>query len=109
MKTPWGKRNTQKWLAHLDVLLDAVAEHESRDVRVQFTSGMTYGECDVDLTGFVVRIGSRQNYSDAIHTLIHELAHVVAWDSGYPDHSDVWGLAYASLYRVSEAYQLGKT
>jgi len=37
---------------------------------------------------------------EAIDTLIHEYAHVVAWGQDRDDHGPAWGKAYARCYRV---------
>lgn len=37
---------------------------------------------------------------EAIDTLVHEYAHIVAWGADKNDHGPNWGKAYARCYRV---------
>lgn len=50
---------------------------------------------------FEVVIDSRMPFGMVTDFLIHELAHVLSWDSANPkeDHCDEFGMAYAALYR----------
>jgi hypothetical protein len=104
----WGKRNRQKWHNYVSSLLDAVEEHETRDVQIIFTRAIKYGDCWLDphADKFIIRLGAKQCFSDAVHTLIHELAHVMAWEmyEDKPYHCDEWGIAYSTLYRHWEGY-----
>jgi hypothetical protein len=38
--------------------------------------------------------------TSAVDTLIHELAHAVAWDKDDIDHGPKWGVAYSKVYRL---------
>jgi len=56
---------------------------------------------------FVIRLDRRMacRRCDLIDTLIHEWAHCLAWieSASVPDHSDIWGVAFARCYRIWES------
>ena len=56
-------------------------------------------------THYKIRINSDLDTDDRKEVLMHEWAHVLAWpsDDG-EDHSDIWGKAYALVYRTAVSW-----
>lgn len=48
---------------------------------------------------FLVRIEKSLSENAAIETLLHEVAHCLAWDKDKEDHGPNWGKAYSIVYR----------
>lgn len=60
-----------------------------------------FGDCDKLSDGsFRIRISRELDEHLAIQTLIHEMAHILAWDKPGDDHGAAWGRAYSQVYRV---------
>jgi hypothetical protein len=61
-----------------------------------------FGDCCYNESKQWFRIRIRNNLSEdfAIDTLLHEFAHVLAWDAPGDDHGMAWGKAYSKIYRV---------
>lgn len=67
--------------------------------RVKLPSGSLGDVCMTDDGRFAIRIEKSLKEVPAIDTLIHEIAHCVAWhqDNG---HGKAWGVAYSKVYRL---------
>ena len=111
--TPHYLRKFRNWV---DFLADRFPHDSTTDTVVQLSSkiGMGTGDCFRRENGvYRIRIGNRPPsdrmvYTAAVNTLMHEWAHPLAYDSE-PDHSDLWGLAYAAIYRECESIDAGIT
>ncbi len=60
------------------------------------------GDCTLNRKkgSFLVRIEKSLSETAAIETLLHEVAHCLAWDKDYDeDHGPSWGKAYSVVYR----------
>ena len=71
-------------------------------VRRQKLDKETDGDCLFlnDKKYFRVRINKKLKEYEAIETLLHEWAHVLAWDCCNKDyHCDAWGKYYSRIYR----------
>lgn len=64
------------------------------------------GECWKSNCGKLFHVFVRRNQSIAsrVDTLVHEWAHLLAWDAPGSDHNRAWGEAYARIYRTLEKY-----
>lgn len=64
--------------------------------------GETYdGCCQFKGSYFLVSVNRNLPEHQAIETLLHEYAHVIAWNKcKNDDHCDEWGKAYSRLYRA---------
>jgi len=49
---------------------------------------------------FHIRINNHLNEELAIDTLVHEWAHILAWDAPGDEHGAAWGRAYSRVYRI---------
>ena len=49
---------------------------------------------------FRIRISNRMSEEMAIDTLVHEWAHILAWDAPGDEHGPAWGRAYSKVYRI---------
>lgn len=59
------------------------------------------GNCQFKGDSFLIRINRTLPEHEAIETLLHEWAHVIAWDRCPDDeHCDEWGKAYSRIYRT---------
>ena len=59
------------------------------------------GDCQFKDDHFLIRINRNLPEHEAIETLLHEWAHVIAWDRCTSDeHCDEWGKAYSRIYRA---------
>lgn len=59
------------------------------------------GDCQLKTDKFQIRINRDLQEHEAIETLLHEWAHVIAWDRCPTDeHCDEWGKAYSRIYRA---------
>ena len=75
-------------------------------VRIEkFKNENICGECFRRNGYVVIRINSIFSIHEQISSLIHEWAHAMTWPNkrleraGFNEHSDIWGLAYAKVYR----------
>jgi hypothetical protein len=69
-------------------------------VRRKKLPGCLLGECEWKPDGwFTIRIQPHLPEEVANHILVHEWAHVLAWDLPGDDHGRHWGRAYSKLYR----------
>jgi Zn-dependent peptidase ImmA (M78 family) len=58
------------------------------------------GDCQFKSDRFLIRINRKLPEHEAIDTVLHEYAHVIAWKKcQYDDHCDEWGKAYSRIYR----------
>ena len=48
---------------------------------------------------FRIRINKKADDEAQMQTLIHEIAHMIAWDDP-DDHGQKWGKAYAKSYKI---------
>lgn len=59
------------------------------------------GYCQFKNNHFHIKVNRKLPEHEAIETLLHEYAHVIAWDRCKSDcHCDEWGKAYSRLYRA---------
>jgi|LakMenE01Jun11ns_1017448.scaffolds.fasta_scaffold9901226_3 Zn-dependent peptidase ImmA (M78 family) len=59
------------------------------------------GFCQFKGTHFLISINRKLPEHEAIETLLHEYAHVIAWDKcKFDDHCNDWGVAYSRIYRA---------
>jgi Zn-dependent peptidase ImmA (M78 family) len=58
----------------------------------------TWGDCSYDGTTFKIRLHSRASEHSAIFFLLHEYAHILAWDKQQKDHGTQWGIAMSRVY-----------
>lgn len=60
-----------------------------------------YGDClKLEDGTFRIRISNALTEELEIETLIHEMAHVLAWDKPGDVHGAAWGQAYSKCYRI---------
>jgi Zn-dependent peptidase ImmA (M78 family) len=59
-----------------------------------------HGYCQLKNKKFLIRINRDLDVATAIDTLIHELAHAIAWDAKGDIHGTEWGKAYSKVYRL---------
>lgn len=58
------------------------------------------GDCQFKDDHFVIRISKILPEHEAVEALLHEYAHVLAWDKcTNDDHCDEWGKQYSRIYR----------
>lgn len=57
---------------------------------------------DADRRKFVIRLSRKRiaTRAELEDTLMHEMAHVLAWFSAPSHHGPEWGVAFARLYRA---------
>ncbi len=59
------------------------------------------------LDRFEIRINYRQSMRDILDIMVHEWAHMMAWDATegkeYRGHGPLWGVSYARCYRAKLA------
>lgn len=59
------------------------------------------GDCQFKNNKFVIRINRNLLEHEAVETVIHEFAHVIAWEKCKSEvHSNEWGKAYSLIYRT---------
>lgn len=99
----------------VDFLREHFPQHATNDdIRVRLTTrlGFANGRYTYDSDGgHTILVGTRPPSDRALYgmltdTLVHEWAHAIVPDSG-PEHSDDWGIAYATIYRALEAWDAG--
>lgn len=61
------------------------------------------GDCDKKGKKFVIRIDKFKEESEQFLILVHEFAHVPAWDDP-DDHGVMWCKAYAKCYKIYEEF-----
>lgn len=60
-----------------------------------------YGDClKLEDGTFRIRISKDLTEAIAIETLIHEMAHILAWEKPGDPHGSAWGQAYSKCYRI---------
>lgn len=61
---------------------------------------LIYGDTSRRGKLFEIRISKAMSFQERIDTLLHEWAHMLAWNSPNPneDHGPEWGVAHARLY-----------
>jgi len=64
-----------------------------------------FGSCDIRNTNrdgkhFLISICSGISEESAKETLLHEYAHVLAWELSEDDHGAEWGYQYSRIYRA---------
>lgn len=64
-----------------------------------------YGDCSLISKSkknrkFLIRINNKLTEDVAISFLIHEFAHVLAWDHPGDWHGPYWGKCYSTIYRI---------
>ena len=57
-----------------------------------------WGDCDFDGKKYKIRIDNRVSEQYAIFFLMHEYAHILAWDKQQKDHGTSWGIAMSKIY-----------
>ena len=57
------------------------------------------GVCIRQKNHFLIKVSNKLTVGHAIDVLIHEFAHVEAWDSEEDPHGSVWGVCYSRIYR----------
>lgn len=67
--------------------------------RVKIREGLD-GLCEKKNNRFTIKINPNLNENYSIDVLIHEVAHVVAWDKDSDIHGPNWGRAYSKVYRL---------
>lgn len=72
--------------------------HEVSIRRVKLPDWVS-GECDKKGKKFFVTINNKSPEAEQIQTLIHEVAHMIAWDDP-DDHGNKWGKAYSKVYKI---------
>ncbi len=66
------------------------------------------GDCSKTKKKFLIRINNQLSENEAIHILLHEWSHAIAWnhlhDSPKPNdwHDASWGVAYSKVYNIYE-------
>lgn len=96
----------REWRAETKALLERVpAPHGYSVVFRRSKSLGSRGLCDFDgkRKAFTIRVATDMSHGELVETLIHEMAHVLAWGfagAAYfnNDHSPYWGVAYAFTY-----------
>lgn len=48
---------------------------------------------------FLIKVSDKLTVGHAIDVMLHEFAHVEAWDRQHDPHGSVWGKCYSRLYR----------
>ena len=57
------------------------------------------GSCQFVDNHFLVKVNRLLDEYHSIDVLLHEVAHVVAWEKDEDVHGRNWGLAYSKIYR----------
>lgn len=82
-------------------LKSRVVPHHDVSVRRVRLNERLDGDCRPHKGGFLIRINRSLPEHEAIETVLHETAHVLAWElCGDDEHCDQWGLAYSRVYRA---------
>jgi hypothetical protein len=61
------------------------------------------GICEEKTDYFLIKIDKNLTEQHSIDVLLHEVAHVEAWDDDQT-HGNAWALSYGRLYRLWEQY-----
>lgn len=61
------------------------------------------GDCDKKGKNFFIRIDRFRSEDEQFLILVHEFAHVFAWDDP-EDHGKKWGKAYSDCYKIYEKF-----
>ncbi len=102
---PFTSKHLRQWRERIEWLQETFPT--SKPVRVQRLARMATGDCLECETYFRIRVPRRERYGIAVDWLHHEWAHALEWNDGEPDHSDAWGVAYATIYRADDAREAG--
>lgn len=102
--------NDQKWRKTLKWFRDKYLPDTKLVVERRDRKNTKYhGYAEWRDTYFYVWVNKRQVFALQIDTLLHELAHVLSWNSHDDDeHGPGWGLAYAMLYREFIKWDYGE-
>jgi len=67
------------------------------------------GDCSNKGGWFLIRINKKSSYQVKLDTLLHEWAHALTWfEHKYEEHPNVWGEAYARIYRAWLKWDFGR-
>ena len=72
------------------------------NIRRTKISRKSFGDCcclNKAKKHFLIRIDKSGEIQEQILILIHEMAHVIAWDDP-DDHGKPWGKAYSTVYNI---------
>lgn len=88
----------------LNILKAKFPEYKVSVRRVKLPNTL-YGDCSLinnkkKRREFFIRINNVLNEESAIDILVHEWAHILAWDAPGDDHGEAWGKAYSKVYRI---------
>jgi hypothetical protein len=67
--------------------------------RLKLRAGLD-GLCEKQDDKFVIKVNTNLSENYSIDVLIHEVAHVLAWDKDADVHGLNWGKAYSKVYRM---------
>jgi hypothetical protein len=67
--------------------------------RLKLREGLD-GLCEKQDDRFVIKVNTNLSENYSIDVLIHEVAHVLAWDKDSDVHGPNWGKAYSKVYRM---------
>ena len=67
--------------------------------RLKLRKGLD-GLCEKQNNKFVIKVNINLSENYSIDVLIHEIAHVIAWDKDIDVHGLNWGKAYSKAYRM---------
>jgi len=67
--------------------------------RVKIREGLD-GLCEKKKDKFIIKINQNLSENYSIDVLIHEFAHILAWDKDSDMHGPNWGRAYSKVYRL---------
>jgi len=76
-----------------------LSEHRFRIRRLPLRPDL-HGDCCFHRNLFHIRINRSLDEEMAIDTLLHELAHMIAWERDSDEHGLEWGKAYSRIYRL---------
>lgn len=110
MKAKWTEKQQQRWNDWLDHARDWLEEvcdvtEPVKVWRVEYAKD--FGGTSLVDGKFYVKVARRLEFSDAVWTVVHELAHVASWrlDKSDSGHGPEFGLAEAALIQLYEAWQ----
>jgi len=110
MRASWTPNDERKWRDFIDHAVDFLEDNcgVREKVRVWRTEyARQFGWTNLVRGEFIVKVARRLDYSDAVWTLIHELAHVASWrlDHSQTGHGPMWGLAESAMVRLYEGWE----
>lgn len=110
MRAEWTDKQKHRWREFIEIAIDFLEDvcdmrHPVKVWRVRWAR--QFGSAQWDGERFIIRIANRLQHSEAVWTLIHELAHVASWDEDDSEsgHGIVWGMAESAMIRLYEEWE----